>query len=201
MRIIIQRTSIRDSAMPLLRRAWSINKRFVMRLMRLAGAGALLCTMAVFSAAPAHVVLEKREAAVGTYYKAVFQVSHGCEGSPTVKLRIRIPDGVIAVKPMPKPGWTIETVKDAYAATAAHHGHEVSEGVREVIWGGKLADDYYDEFVLTGFLADVLKSGTTLYFPATQECEQGINRWVEIAQPGRPAPKAPAPALKLIAKP
>lgn len=152
-------------------------------------------------AAVAHVVLEKREAAVGSYYKAVFQIGHGCEGSPTTTLRIQIPDGVIAVKPMPKPGWTIETVKGPYAAAAAHHGHAISEGVREVIWRGKLPDDYFDEFVLSGFLTDTLTPGTTLYFPATQECEQGANRWIEIPEAGKPAPKSPAPGLKLIPKP
>lgn len=164
---------------------------------------AILAVTFVSLASPtlSHVVLEKREAAVGTYYKAVFQVSHGCEGSPTVKLHIQIPDGVIAVKPMPKPGWAVETIKGAYVAAAAHHGHEVSEGVREVIWSGKLPDEYYDEFVLTGFLAEAPRPGTSIYFPATQECEQGVNRWVEIAQPGQPAPKSPAPTLKLIAKP
>jgi uncharacterized protein YcnI len=48
-------------------------------------------------AASAHVVLDQREAAVGTYYKPVFQIGHGCEGSPTTALRVKIPDGVIAV--------------------------------------------------------------------------------------------------------
>ena len=54
----------------------------------------------------AHVTLEKRQAPVGSYYKAVFAVPHGCAGSATVKLRVQIPEGVIGIKPMPKPGWT-----------------------------------------------------------------------------------------------
>ena len=105
------------------------------------------------SPAAAHVTLEKRQAPVGSYYKAVFAVPHGCAGSPTVKLRVQIPEGVIGIKPMPKPGWTVETVKGKYAAEYDFHGSKLSEGVKEVVWsGGKLADDNYDEFVFSSFL-------------------------------------------------
>ena len=49
----------------------------------------------------AHVTLETREARAGMSYKAVLRVPHGCDGSPTLKVRAQIPQGVIAVKPMP----------------------------------------------------------------------------------------------------
>src|SRR4029077_18291821 len=39
------------------------------------------------SPANAHITLETRQAAVGSYYKAVFAVPHGCAGSPTIKIR------------------------------------------------------------------------------------------------------------------
>ena len=47
-------------------------------------------------------------------YKAVLKLPHGCDGSPVVKVHVEIPDGVIAVKPMPKPGWQIETKRGPY---------------------------------------------------------------------------------------
>src|SRR5438067_497029 len=72
----------------------------------LAAAAAVCC----FAAASAHVTLEKSQAPIGGPYKAVLRVPHGCEGSATTALRIRVPDGMIAVKPMPKPGWKVETV-------------------------------------------------------------------------------------------
>lgn len=65
----------------------------------------------------AHVTLEVPEAALGSGYEAVFKVPHGCAGSPTVMLRLQVPEGVIAVKPMPKPGWTLEVVKGKCAKT------------------------------------------------------------------------------------
>ena len=67
----------------------------------------VVVTGAVLAVSPAaaHVTLEHREATIGSSYKAVFVVPHGCAGSATVKVRVQIPDGVIAVKPMPKAGW------------------------------------------------------------------------------------------------
>ena len=170
--------------------------------------GFVLVALAVWTAAPAaaHVTLERRQAPVGSYYKAVFAVPHGCAGSPTVKIRVQVPEGVIGIKPMPKAGWTVETVKGKYATEYEFHGGKISEGVKEVVWsGGKLADDNYDEFVFSSYLVPSLKPDTTLYFPVVQECEQGVSRWIDMPAGGSSAhshdSKTPAPGLKLIAKP
>jgi periplasmic copper chaperone A len=158
------------------------------------------------SSATAHITLENRQAAVGTSYKAVFAVPHGCAGSATVKIRVQIPEGVIAAKPMPKPGWNLETVKGRYAADYDYHGAKSSEGVKEVVWsGGKLPDDNYDEFVIATFLTGALKPNTTLYFPVVQECEQGVSRWIEIPAADEAShaheSKWPAPGVRLMPKP
>lgn len=147
--------------------------------------------------AKAHVTLETREAPVGSYYKAVLRVPHGCNGSPTVRLRVRIPDGVIGVKPQPKPGWSLETIRAAYGKTYASQHGQVSEGVREIVWSGKLPDEYFDEFAFQAYLSPALKAGSRLAFPVVQECEQGVERWIDAADgKGR----NPAPSLKLLPK-
>jgi uncharacterized protein YcnI len=158
------------------------------------------------SPASAHITLEGKQAAVGSYYKAVFAVPHGCAGSATIKLRVQIPEGVIAVKPMPKPGWTVEAINGKYATEYDYHGSKLSEGVKEVVWsGGKLPDHNYDEFVISTFLTGGLKPNTTLYFPVVQECEQGVSRWIDIPPEGHGAHdhdgKSPAPGVKLTPKP
>ena len=157
---------------------------------------------AFVGAASAHVTLETREAPVGAPYKAVLRVPHGCDGAATIAVRVRVPEGMIAVKPMPKPGWKIETVTGKYPKTYSYfHGAKLSEGVTEVSFtGGSLPDAYYDEFVVTGFLAGDLEAGKTLYFPVVQECEKGVHRWIEIPATGKPAHDLPepAPALKLL---
>ena len=166
-----------------------------------------LILMAALAASPAaaHVYLEGKQATVGASYKAVFAVPHGCSGSATVKLRVQIPEGVIAVKPMPKAGWNVDVVEGQYASAYDYHGNKLTSGVKEVVWsGGKLADHNYDEFVVSSFLTDSLKPNTTLYFPVVQECEKGVSRWIEIPAEGAAQShedKSPAPGVKLLPKP
>jgi uncharacterized protein YcnI len=170
------------------------------RELALGAAGAALFACA----ASAHITLETREAPVGAPYKAVLRVPHGCEGTATIALRVRVPEGMISVKPMPKPGWKIETVTAKYPKTYDYfHGAKLSEGVTEVSFtGGSLPDAYYDEFVVTGFLAGDLEPGKVLYFPVVQECEKGVHRWIEIPAAGKTSGDypEPAPALKLLPK-
>jgi len=162
--------------------------------------------LAAISLASAHVELESTEAPIGTAYKAVMRVLHGCAASPTVTLRVRMPEGVIAVKPMPKPGWKLDTINGKYPKPISSRGATISEGVTEVAWsGGKLPSAYYDEFVFQGSFADELKAGQTIYFPVVQECEKGVHRWIEIptghegGQGGHGAGGSePAPGLKLL---
>jgi periplasmic copper chaperone A len=157
------------------------------------------------SLASAHVTLENSEAPVGSSYKAVMRVNHGCDGSPTVSVRVRMPPGVVAVKPMPKAGWKLDTVSGKYAKPASLNGSSINEGVTELSWsGGKLPDGYYDEFVFQSSFADELKPGTTIYFPVVQECEKGVHRWIEIPAGQQEhgghgaAGSEPAPGLKLL---
>ena len=166
-----------------------------------------LILIAALAASPAaaHVYLEGKQATVGASYKAVFAVPHGCSGSATVKLRVQIPEGVIAVKPMPKAGWSVDVVEGQYSSAYDYHGNKLTSGVKEVVWsGGKLPDQNYDEFVVSSFLTDSLRPNTTLYFPVVQECEKGVSRWIEI--PAEDAAhsheaKSPAPGVKLLPKP
>jgi len=170
------------------------------RVVHLALAAAATCWWT--HAASAHPTFQVREAAVGASYKAIFSIPHGCDGSPTVKVRMQIPEGVIGVKPMPKPGWTVSTVRGPYARTYPYyHGQTLAAGVKEIVWSGKLADDYFDEFVFAGFLADTLPAGTTLYFPLYQECEKGAYRWIEVPAPGQSSHSLAAPAPGLMLRP
>ena len=140
------------------------------RRLGMLGAAAPFCLLS--SMALAHVTLEPQPASIGSTYKAVLRVPHGCEGAPTLKLRVQIPEGVIAVKPMPKAGWELDTIEAPYKQSYDYYGTPTTEGVREIVWTGKLLDKHYDEFVFRAYLTDGLKPDTTLYFPAVQECER-----------------------------
>ncbi|MCQ9616051.1 YcnI family protein [Paenalcaligenes niemegkensis] len=153
-----------------------------------------------------HVSLETREAPVESRYQAVFRVPHGCQGSPTVKIRVRIPEGVVGVKPQPKAGWTLETVKGDYAQPYTLYGAQVSAGVKEVSWtGGPLLDEHYDEFVFVAYLSSSLEANSTLHFPVVQECQDGVERWIDLPSTEQQATggdhsDSPAPGLELLPK-
>ena len=152
----------------------------------------------------AHVTLETAQATVGSGYKAVLRVGHGCEGSPTTAIRIRIPEGIIAVKPMPKPGWKLEVTNAKYAKSyEVGHGVKVDEGVKEISWsGGNLPEAFYDEFVFTATIASDMKPDQSVYFPTVQQCEKGVHRWIEVPAAGGQRHGGeggePAPALLLV---
>lgn len=171
-------------------------------LKRLITATALIAASA--TAAFAHATLEVTEAHVGSSYKAVIRIGHGCEGKPTIAVRVQIPEGVIAAKPMPKPGWMLEKIKGAYETSYDYYGTPMKEGVKEIVWkGGSLADDEYDEFTFRAFLTDGLPVGKMLYVPVVQECPDGAaKRWIEIPAEGQSNDdlEYPAPGIKLLEK-
>lgn len=154
------------------------------------------------ASALAHTTLATPEARVGSGYKAVLRVPHGCEGAPTIAVKVQLPEGFIGAKPMPKAGWTLDKVKGPYAKSYELYHSTVSEGLKEVSWsGGSLADDEYDEFVLNGSIAAGLPVGETLYFPVVQECPDGkVERWIEIPAAGQDPESlvSPAPGVKLV---
>lgn len=170
-----------------------------MKLMNIASAAAVVAALG--TVASAHATLETKDATVASYYKAVMRIGHGCEGEATLKVRIAIPEGVISVKPMPKAGWTLDTVQGAYANSYELHGRAITEGVTEIVWGGELANPHFDEFSFMARLDGSLPAGEMLYFPTVQECANGENAWVEIPAAGQNAHelKRPAPALLLNA--
>jgi uncharacterized protein YcnI len=172
----------------------------MLRKMILAAAACPLLASPAF----AHVTLEQGEAAVGSPYKAVLRVPHGCDGKATVAIRLQIPEGVIAAKPMPKPGWKLDKIKGKYAKTYDYYGTPLGEGVKEIDWsGGSLPDDEYDEFIVRAMLTSDLPVGQMLYFPVVQECDGGaVERWIQIPAAGQSEDdlETPAPGVKLLEK-
>lgn len=161
---------------------------------------ALAALLLLTAPAAAHVTFETPEAPAGGTAKFVLRVPHGCDGQATLRLSLRIPEGVFAVKPMPKPDWRLETVTAPYARAYSSHGTPAAEGVTEIVWSeGELPDAYYDEFVFRGSLADDLAPGSVLRFPAVQTCADGTEAWTDLSDDGAmPAPQvtvaAPAAA-------
>lgn len=152
----------------------------------------------VLAATPAfaHVTLDTPEAKIGSTYKAVLRIPHGCGTAATNVVRVQIPEGFYNVKPMPKAGWTLETVTGPYAEAYDNHGTQLTEGVQEIVWkDGNLPNEWYDEFTFRGTFAGTLEPGK-FYFPAIQECAGAEEAWIDVS--GDENADMPAPSVELI---
>lgn len=162
--------------------------------------------LAAVTAIPAlaHVSLETSTSKAASNYKAVLRVPHGCDGKSTVAIRVRLPEGVISVKPMPKAGWKMEKTLGEYAKAYDLYGEKKTGGVSELMWsGGNLGDDEYDEFVFRAYITDAFKPGDVVAFPVVQECAGGATtRWIEIPDAGKVADdyEHPAPSVTVVDK-
>ena len=165
----------------------------------------IIATLAVItsaSAAFAHIVLEDQAALAGRSYKAVLKVSHGCEGSPTIALRVTIPAGFMGAKPMPKVGWKLDVKTAKLVEPYDNFGKQVTEDVSEITWTATsqaswLPEAHYDEFVLRGGLP---KKDGVMWFKVLQTCDKGSNDWSQIPASGvdTHSLKSPAALLEII---
>jgi len=154
-----------------------------MRLLNSAAAVAVLLFGLAVGDANAHVTANPDQAPADSWFRTALRVSHGCEGTPTVAVRVRMPDGVLSVRPEMKPGWEISITMRTLDQPIEGPHETVTEVVDEVAWrGGPLPDAYFDEFGLSMRLP--AEEGT-LYFPTVQECEEGVHRWIEIPSAGQ----------------
>ncbi|MDB5932595.1 MAG: hypothetical protein JWR60_4302 [Polaromonas sp.] len=150
-----------------------------------------------------HVVLEQGSAPAGSAYKAVFQVSHGCQSAATTGISVQIPSGFQGAKPYPKAGWTVSVKREKLAKPYDSHGKQVTDDVSVVTWvaaskDAALPDAHFDEFMLRGKLPE---AAGALWFKVLQTCETGRMDWSEIPAPGSSAKalKLPAPRLDVTA--
>jgi periplasmic copper chaperone A len=154
---------------------------------------AFVAMLTATSSAMAHVGFLQRQVPIGGVIESTLRVPHGCNGSPTLRLRVRLPLVVTAVRPRPKDGWTVAVT---------------GEGARrELTWTGRLPDKQTGDFPFAMDLDPSAKAGDVIYFPVVQECEKGVARWIDLK--GRPladAPEtdehdestSPAPSIRLL---
>ncbi len=162
----------------------------------------LLClatALLMSTAAMAHTTLVESEIKQGVASKFTLSVPHGCGAEATLRLRVRIPAGLVAIKPQPKAGWALDVVSGAYETPQKLGETTLSEGVLELIWEGDLPDAYFDEFAFRGTVTEAVEVGSILYIPAVQECATGVERWIEIPVEGHGSHDLarPAPAVKI----
>ena len=157
------------------------------------------CLALLAGSARAHVTLEYTVATAGQHYKATFRIGHGCGDSPTRVVEVDIPAGVRGARPMPKPGWSLEVLRDKLAQPYMSHGRSISEDTARIRWTARTEADmlhsgHYDEFVL---VATLPAQAGLLYWPVRQLCPQGRLDWTEVPAAGQNWGDLKSPAAEL----
>ncbi|MBM0125554.1 YcnI family copper-binding membrane protein [Pimelobacter simplex] len=145
--------------------------------------------------ASAHVTVTPTTTAAGAYAVLTFSVGHGCEGSPTTRLAIQMPESIPEVTPTVNPGWDVEKVSEKLAEPVKDdHGNEVTERTGQVVYTARtpLQDGYRDTVELSVQLPDA--AGETLAFPVIQTCQKGETGWTETAAEGQDPEELASPA-------
>jgi uncharacterized protein YcnI len=171
---------------------------------RLAALPVATATIALSLVAPAgaHVTATPTTSAAGAYTVATFAVGHGCEGSPTTKIEIQVPESVLSVAPTRNPFYEVEkTIEQLDEPVADAHGNEVTERVASIVYTADtpLPEGQRDTFELSFQIPDA--EGEMLTFPTVQTCEEGETGWVEVPADGQDADEleSPAPGFEITA--
>jgi uncharacterized protein YcnI len=177
----IRRTSVRLGAVP---------------------AAAVLATLALAGPASAHVTGTPSDATAGAFTVMTMSVPHGCEGSPTTKIEISVPESVLSVTPTRNPLYDVETsIAELDEPVTDAHGNEVTERTATVVYTARtpLPDGQRDTFELSFQVPDA--AGEVLAFPTVQTCEKGETGWTEIPEAGQSEDELehPAPAFEILA--
>ncbi|WP_051063068.1 DUF1775 domain-containing protein [Ilumatobacter nonamiensis] len=137
-------------------------------------------TLLVASPALAHIDPDPSEAQAGSRLSVGFTVEHGCDGSATTSLDMRLPDGVTDATPEPPQGWEGSLADDVLTFV-----------------GGPLPAD--QELTFNVALTLPPTPDTIIYFPFVQRCEVGEIRWIDVPSDGSGDElDEPAPAMALF---
>ncbi len=132
--------------------------------------------------ASAHIEPDPAAAQEGTAVTVGFTVEHGCAGSPTTGLDIKLPDGIADAEAVDKAGWT----------------GTVDAGVVRFSGGPSPSGEASDVFSIS-FTAPATPGD--VHFPTVQTCVQGSVDWLDVAHVGQADADHPAPTIRITAGP
>jgi uncharacterized protein YcnI len=161
----------------------------------------VLATVALVAApAGAHVSGTPSETAAGSFTVLTMSVPHGCDGSPTTRVEIQVPESVLSVTPTRNPYYDLEAnIEKLDEPVTDAHGNEVTERTATIVYTSNdpLPEGQRDTFELTFQVPDA--AGETLAFPTVQTCEKGETGWVEVPSEGQDPDELeyPAPSFEV----
>ena len=164
-------------------------------------AAAAVVTMIAAAPASAHVTVSPSDATAGAFTVLTVSVPHGCDGSPTTRIEMQIPEQILSVTPTRNPFYEVETkVAELDEPVTDGDGNEVTERISSVVYTADqpLPDGMRDSFELSFQVPDA--AGETLTFPTVQTCAEGETAWIEVPEEGEDAEalEHPAPAFEVL---
>ena len=153
--------------------------------------------LATPTAAQAHVGLTPTSTAAGSTSVLTFSFTHGCDGSPTTRMTIDIPENVTVAYPTLNPNWTVEAVPAVVEEPSVDaSGDSVSERIGQIVYTAKspIPDGVRDTLEVQVRLPEDA-AGDSLTFPVLQSCEEGENNWNEVTEEGEEEPEFAAPFI------
>lgn len=177
--------------------------RLLVRGAAVTGAAGLVSLAGLAGPASAHVSVTPSDTGAGAYTVLTFSVPHGCDGSPTTKLAISLPDGINEATATRNPFYKISTTTEKLAEPlTTEDGDEVTERTSTVVYTATtpLPDGQRDTLELSLQLPEDAE-GETLAFPVVQTCEEGERPWTELAADGQSEDdlESPAPTVTVTA--
>jgi periplasmic copper chaperone A len=98
-------------------------------------AAAAVVTVVAAVPASAHVTISPSDATAGAFTVLTVSVPHGCDGSPTTKVEIQMPESVLSVTPTRNPFYDVEsTIEQLDEPVTDAHGNEVTERTSTVVY-------------------------------------------------------------------
>jgi uncharacterized protein YcnI len=153
-----------------------------LRLLAVVSLPAAVASVLVLGAAApanAHAIISASTTAAGAEAVLRLTIEHGCEGSPTTAVAIRLPDGISTATPSSDPRWEAATEGDTVVFRAKR----------------PLPDGQPVTAELTVTLPD---AASTLVFPTVQTCAEGELAWLEAVPDGEDADGLELPAPTLV---
>lgn len=150
---------------------------------------AAVAALALPATAPAHVTVDPREAPAGGFATLDVRVPNEHADKSTVKVDLRLPDGVYFLWYRKVPGWKVKLTRKPLDTPIDFGGVPVSEHITRIVWtgkrkrGGTIGPDKYEESRST--------CGSPTASPATSSRSRRSNPTATARARRGPAARAP----------
>ena len=171
-----------------------------MSRIRAAIAVAAAASLAAPAVAAAHVTVNPREMAAGSYGVLNVRVPNERDDKGTRKVDLRLPAGVYSLSYKKVAGWKATVTRKKLSKPVDLNGFKVDRQVTRVVWtatskSAVIAPGQFEEFPISIRTPD-REAGTTVLFKAFQHYEGGeVVRWTRASADA----DLPAPRLTLSA--